>query len=624
MNAMQQMCDDMQKQVTAVKDQATHLLSESHAIQAEQEALACKDAVTRAFLDRFVLSVHETELLSGQSLNVDDHALSIEFFEVLKRLQTLLADCKLLLMLDKNQAGLAIMESITVIQETAYERLFQWSQVVIHAMSRDVPEITETMRSAVDALKHRSVLLQTLVDDIVGVRRTSVIRCFIDALTRGGRDGNPAPIEVHAHDPIRYTGDMLAWVHQSTCSERECLEQLFDSGDDVVQRRTVLYPKMRPTDVLTSPTTLPNVQELITDMLDHIMEGVCRPLRSRIDQAIRQSSLNITLAYQTANMIQFYARLIQKALVGAPSVSSPQGSMANLSPNYSGSAPQLVSYLDDITQSAFKIFYEVLHQYGTNFVRESIQVSADISPPVILLDAVKNISDLMSSYDSSLIVPLSPTKDSFSQGNFSFQVSSDREAGFAPILSALIDPLVQMCETASIGYTSLLNRTLFLLNCFYELNTTLQIYHLFTKSQLNRIEVQVSLNIEKAEDIEAQEILQRSGLQMILSKIDTHLKSDNSVPLISVVSGEEIHNVLATTFDTLLGSMSMEIANDLRFVTSARHSKDIAVNVLKRVVKSYRSLVLQIMDPTNQYKDPESLILVRTVEEVETVLGVNN
>ena len=37
---------------------------------------------------------------------------------------------------------------------------------------------------------------------------------FVTALTRGGPGGMPRPIEVQAHDPRRYIGDMLAWVHQ--------------------------------------------------------------------------------------------------------------------------------------------------------------------------------------------------------------------------------------------------------------------------------------------------------------------------------------------------------------------------------------------------------------------------
>jgi hypothetical protein len=55
---------------------------------------------------------------------------------------------------------------------------------------------------------------------------------FLTALTRGGPSGLPRPIELHAHDPMRYVGDMLAWVHQAIAAEREFLESLFGLKGD--------------------------------------------------------------------------------------------------------------------------------------------------------------------------------------------------------------------------------------------------------------------------------------------------------------------------------------------------------------------------------------------------------
>lgn len=55
---------------------------------------------------------------------------------------------------------------------------------------------------------------------------------FLAALTRGGPSGYPRPIELHAHDPLRYVGDMLAWVHQAIAAEREFLEGLFGVKSD--------------------------------------------------------------------------------------------------------------------------------------------------------------------------------------------------------------------------------------------------------------------------------------------------------------------------------------------------------------------------------------------------------
>ena len=49
---------------------------------------------------------------------------------------------------------------------------------------------------------------------VANMRHHALFRRFLSALTRGGPGGVPRPIEVHAHDPLRYVGDMLGWLHQ--------------------------------------------------------------------------------------------------------------------------------------------------------------------------------------------------------------------------------------------------------------------------------------------------------------------------------------------------------------------------------------------------------------------------
>lgn len=66
-----------------------------------------------------------------------------------------------------------------------------------------------------------------VVEEWVVVRRGWLVRGFLDALTIGGPGGAPRPIELQAHDPLRYVGDMLAWVHQALPSEREAAQSLF-------------------------------------------------------------------------------------------------------------------------------------------------------------------------------------------------------------------------------------------------------------------------------------------------------------------------------------------------------------------------------------------------------------
>ncbi len=63
----------------------------------------------------------------------------------------------------------------------------------------------------------------------------------------------PRPIELSSHDPLRYVGDMLAWTHQSTASEKEYAE--------------ILLRKFKEWN---------DLQKTIQTLLGYITEGLCR------------------------------------------------------------------------------------------------------------------------------------------------------------------------------------------------------------------------------------------------------------------------------------------------------------------------------------------------------------
>jgi hypothetical protein len=65
------------------------------------------------------------------------------------------------------------------------------------------------------------------MEEISNIRQKALLKAFHSALSIGGPNGFPKPIEFHAHDTIRYSGDILAWIHQSCMAEREMLESVF-------------------------------------------------------------------------------------------------------------------------------------------------------------------------------------------------------------------------------------------------------------------------------------------------------------------------------------------------------------------------------------------------------------
>ncbi|CDQ98868.1 unnamed protein product [Oncorhynchus mykiss] len=89
-------------------------------------------------------------------------------------------------------------------------------------------------------------------------------------------------------DPSRYVGDMLAWLHQATASEKEHLEALLKQ----VTARA------------------PGVDETMQEVVGHITEGVCRPLKVRLEQGILAEPGSVLL-YKLSNLLKFYHHTIR-------------------------------------------------------------------------------------------------------------------------------------------------------------------------------------------------------------------------------------------------------------------------------------------------------------------------
>jgi conserved oligomeric Golgi complex subunit 6 len=49
----------------------------------------------------------------------------------------------------------------------------------------------------------------------------------MEALIQGENALSVIAIEIQAHDPLRYLGDILAWTHQAVADEKEILTLIF-------------------------------------------------------------------------------------------------------------------------------------------------------------------------------------------------------------------------------------------------------------------------------------------------------------------------------------------------------------------------------------------------------------
>lgn len=349
-------------------------------------------AVAQRFLERFTLSEQELSVLTGPlSFSAKDPAVGSAFFDALDRVHTIGEDCRALLTTEHQTAGIEIMELMSGIQEKAFDKLHRWTQTECRALGRDAAEATPVLRRAFRALRQRPLLFRSAVDDVVTVRRSTTVRQFIDALTRGGPGGTPRPIELHAHDPVRYVGDMLAWLHQAAAGERELLEQMFDVGgpsDRGDDGKLGGSPSGLPPEAEIPPLDATHLdQETILELLDRDLEGTCRPLKARVEQVLSSQPIP-TVAYRIANVLQFYHVTIRKIL-------GPKAQLVLVLREWVAQFVGLLLRLQSdfcpsyrLLDMGNRVFFDVLNIQASKMLRVVPKPERDLQPPVPVKEAI--------------------------------------------------------------------------------------------------------------------------------------------------------------------------------------------------------------------------------------------
>jgi hypothetical protein len=210
------------------------------------------------------------------------------------RLQEIRKNCQVLLAGQEEgtkagmRAGMDIMDETSQLLDKAHQKIARWLNFEMRSFFREGMDVGANVRESVKRLETREDLLKPALKSLATSRSQQLSSSFQRALTIGGPAPTflPRPIELHAHDPIRYVGDMLAWVHQSVASEREFLTGLFsrlaserdqESGRRVGQRRRGLEGSIDWTK--TKEGMLGTAEIWTREVLDKILEGCDRLLK---------------------------------------------------------------------------------------------------------------------------------------------------------------------------------------------------------------------------------------------------------------------------------------------------------------------------------------------------------
>jgi len=141
-----------------------------------------------------------------------------------------------------------------------------------------LPNADTPPRNCLDffAEARQKILFDSFYTAMTGSTHGTAVDYHIDHTTK--------PIEVYAHDPLRYIGDMLAWLHSTTVGEQEALEVLFvaQEGEDGAQKMSILggVEEGLKSDPMAEDEAFGwDPRRGLVLLVDKNLETVCKPLK---------------------------------------------------------------------------------------------------------------------------------------------------------------------------------------------------------------------------------------------------------------------------------------------------------------------------------------------------------
>ncbi|KAL0936677.1 uncharacterized protein CTRU02_208892 [Colletotrichum truncatum] len=587
---------DVRNRIAAAHKDTGPILEEASSLIEQRAEIEAKQDILRALHSHFILSDDEIASLTSTAEPVDD-----SFFAALAKAKRVSHDCEILLGFEKQTLGLEVMEQTSKNINLAFQKLYKWVQREFKTLNMENPQMSSSIRRAIRVLAERPSLFQNCLDFFAEARERILSDAFQLALTgtasSGAEDHSIKPIEMAAHDPLRYVGDMLAWIHSATVSEREALEILFVSeGDEIAKglqsgRANELWKLLE--DGEDEDTEDFDALKALNDLVDRDVSGATRILRQRVEQVI-QSNEETILAYKLSNILGFYRFTFAKLL---------------------GSKSGMLDLMSGLEIGALRQFRSLMRDHLATLQGEFQQTPSDLGPPDFLLDALKQLTAVMKTYEISIAS------------------SSDRESDFHPILAEAFEPFLSGCENMARGVGSPAD-AIFLTNCLLAAKHTLEPFD-FAQKRTAQLQERVVEESEKLTEGQYQFFRRGSGLGQLLDALGKLTTEPNDVE--KVVSLEAVQPELLSRssqiLDDFLPSALMDAMDNVRHLQDSSIAREITEKAATRFCNDFEHVetLLRLADEmVGKQRDahdgidgsqPLRVLFPRTTGEIRVLLS---
>ncbi|KAM5352135.1 hypothetical protein ACJ41O_004858 [Fusarium nematophilum] len=526
------------------------------------------------------MSENEIAALTMTAEPVDDR-----FFDALSKAKKISKDCEILLGFEKQTLGLELMEQTSKNINLGFQKLYKWIQREFKTLNLENPQMNSSIRRALRVLAERPSLFQNCLDFFSEARERILSDSFYVALTGGSPSGTEdqsvKPIDMTAHDPLRYVGDMLAWIHSATVSEREALEVLFVAeGEELAKglksgRDAEIWRLIAEDDEIEADF---NALKALNDLVDRDISGAARVLRQRMEQVIQANEDTIP-AYKLANLINFYRITFQKTL---------------------GPNTNLVELIEGLEKEALRQFRALVRDHIATLQGEFQHAPSDLGPPAFLQDSLKQLKAISKTYDSSL------------------SASEDRESEFENVLAEAFEPFMAGCENMAKVMGSR-NGAIFLINCISSATVCLEPFE-FTQRRTDQLREKSAEQAKSLVGSQYHFFRKGSGLDAIFSVVEKS-RDKGVVPL-----DEKLLSQASQTLDDFLPSALMDAMDNLNHLQDAKLARQITEEAAENFCSDFEQLeevITKGEDESTESNEDEGLrsMFPRTTAEIRVLLS---
>ncbi|KAH8435021.1 Golgi transport complex subunit COG6 [Aspergillus melleus] len=573
-SSLNQTCDEMRKHIVLARQDTTPVLEEASALMNQKKEAETKQQLLDAFAKHFIVSDEELMILTSAEEPIDD-----QFFDVLGRVKQVHRDCEVLLGGENQRLGLELMEKSSRNLNSAYQKLYKWIQKEFGSLNLEDPRISSSIRRALRVLAERPSLFHSCLDFFAEARDYVLSDAFhyalTDAVAGTAGDQNVKPIEFSAHDPLRYIGDMLAWVHSTTVSEREALEALFVADGEELARGIQAGLSSEPWSRIDENEEVTfDGHKALSDLVNRDLIGVSRSLRQRVELVIQGHDDPVT-CYKVVNLLSFYRATFSKLL----------GPNSNLA--------ELLETLEKFTLSHFEhLMHEGVNQLSTDHT--ALAPPDDLSTPQFLLDALEALTSLMKTHEASI-------------GAADDNSTSPSDNRFTPVLRAALDPFLDLAKSSANDLPDPTSRAIYLTNIHLTTRSTISEYPFASPTHLTPLSATLSTLRMDLLEIQHRYLLHTSGLQVLLNALEPFSPSSSSAtasapttksehpdppPNIADIASlpafqPEALVAISQQLDDFLPSALMDATDHLKYVRSATFVKSVTEEAVEAFCRDF-------------------------------------